>query len=282
MAKKKKEKKEVKVKSEIKVKAGAEAQVKTKKEVVEVPVENENLIKDKKQIKKALEALLFAAPEALNLKKLKKHLSLNGFCTEDLKKHIEGLQKDYENKGIQVTLSHGAYIFRSNPDCSQIIRALREEKPVRLSKSALEVLAIIAYKQPVTRADLDHVRGTDSGHLIRGLLEKNLVITQGHKDTAGRPLLYGTTEYFLETFTLNTLDDLPDINEFQRELDGNTTNGEEEMLQGAPSALDAIADRGDFDSDTPEEEIHLPELHTDVEISEESVHAELNPAETTA
>ena len=223
-----------------------------------VAVVSGDAVTDINEVEAAVTALVFASPVALSVKKLKNLLTHGGYDVSQLDLVLESLSQTFENKGIQLVKVSGGYQLRTNPKYTEIVQKLVEERPQRLSKSALEVLAIVAYKQPITRADIDHVRGTDSGHLLKNLLEKNLVRTEGHKETAGRPLLYGTTPYFLEVFTLGSLDDLPALEDFERELkDANTEDG---MVLDAdpgffdtPSGLDADADRGQFDARAEDE-----------------------------
>ena len=95
------------------------------------------------------------------------------------------------------------------------MQRLEQERPARLSRAALETLAVVAYRQPVTRAEIEHVRGVDCGPVLRSLLERHLVRIAGHRDVPGRPMLYGTTRRFLEVFGLASLEDLPSL----RDLD---------------------------------------------------------------
>lgn len=279
MAKKNKKKKSKKVEVEavenealenLESNTEEEAEAESDEEIVQKAIEGgiEDLNSDIEEIEKVIEALVFASPESLSFRRLKKILETEKFATENLKDVLESMIQRYENSGFRLVKVNQSYQFRTNPNQAQYVQRLSEEKPTRLSKSALEVLAVIAYKQPVTRADLDNVRGIDSGHLMKGLLEKNLVRTMGHKEAAGRPLLYGTTPYFLEVFELDTLDDLPSIEEFQRELDSEgDMDGEAEVNVYAAdpdffdreSPLAANPDRGDFD-DRSDEELYLPDF----------------------
>jgi segregation and condensation protein B len=208
------------------------------------------LVTDINEIESAVLALIFASPVALTSKKLKNLLTSGGYDVSQLDLVIESLTQNFEARGIQLLKVSGGYQMRTHPKHAELVQKLVEEKPQRLSRSALEVLSIIAYKQPLTRADVDHVRGTDSGHIVKSLLEKNLVRTEGHKESAGRPLLYGTTPYFLEVFSLGSLDDLPALEEFERELQESdvTVLDADPGFYDRPSALDAEADRGTFDS----------------------------------
>ena len=211
------------------------------------------------QIEQAIESMIFAAPQTLSLQKIKKILDKLDYATDSTNDIIQSIEQRFEKRGIQLKRVGKSFQFRTNPACAEVVKSIVEDKPARLGKSALEVLAIVAYKQPVTRSDVDSVRGTDCGHLFRGLLEKNLVRTAGHKDSPGRPLLYTTTPYFLETFDLNSLDELPALEEFQRELeDLDAIEGLEEGV----NVLAADPDRGEFDEPAEDEVIH-PDFSSD-------------------
>lgn len=208
-----------------------------------------DLITDADAIEQALEAIIFAAPRALSFLKIRNLMSKMKYDVSELKEYIESLRQKYESRGIQLVPVAGGYQFRTHPAQRDLVEKLVEEKPVRLSGSALEVLSIVAYKQPITRAEIDVVRGVDSGHLVKGLLEKNLVRIVGHAESPGRPLLYQTTPYFLEVFSLGELEDLPSLDEFQRELisQGGEASVLEAMPGEVPSQLAANPDRGAFD-----------------------------------
>jgi segregation and condensation protein B len=241
----------------------------------ELEIENPNLITDLSEITRALEALVFASPKAISLKRIKGILGTFNYDTRPVVEILDQLIEDSKERGFQLVKVAGAYQYRSNPTQSDILQKLLEDKPVRLGASALEVLAIIAYKQPVSRSEIDAVRGVDSGHLTRGLLDKNLIRTVGHAETPGRPLLYGTTPYFLEVFTLNSLDDMPSLEDYDRELAAkktadaeNNEDEENENIEGVDTAaleeaslffdhaspLAANPDRGNFDEPSEENE----------------------------
>lgn len=127
--------------------------------------------------------------------------------------------------------------FRSNPRHADVLRSTREERPVRLSKPALETLAIIAYRQPVTKPEVDHIRGVDCGGTIRILLDRDLVRIVGKREEPGRPMLYGTTREFLSFFNLPSLNQLPSLREFS-EL---TEESQEEIQQKLGPSLDDLS-----------------------------------------
>jgi|GEM_PF-252798 len=233
----------------------------------------DNLVTDEGEILRTLEALVFASPKAISLKRIKSILTSFNYDTRNVTELLQRLMNEYENRGFQFVKIAGSYQFRSHQSQSEVLQKLLEDRPVRLSASALEVLAIVAYKQPVSRAEVDVVRGVDSGHLTRGLLDKNLIRTVGHAETPGRPLLYGTTHQFLEIFSLDSLDDLPSLEEFDRELANNANidpSGDEDdatVLSADSESLDQAAlfhdhasplaaepDRGNYDEPSDEDE----------------------------
>ncbi len=170
-------------------------------------------------LKNIVESLLFVADEPLSLERLKK--IVESADAQEIRAALVALQTDYEqrNGGFFLAEVAGGYQFRSRPVYTTWIRRLVDPKPLRLSKAAMETLAIIAYKQPVIRADVEHIRGVDCGGVLRQLLERKLVRVLGRKEVAGRPLIYATSKKFLETFDLKDLKDLPsprEIEEFGR------------------------------------------------------------------
>ncbi len=218
-----------------------------------------NLITDRSEILKALEATIFASPKPISLIRLKNLLNAFKFDSSQLSEALEELVKTYENRGIQLVKVAGGYQFRTHPGQSDILQKLLEDKPARLGRSALEVLAIVSYKQPVTRAEIDAVRGVDSGHLLKGLIDKNLIRSMGHAETPGRPVLYGTAPYFMEIFGLNSLDDLPAIDEFDRDMKETSETGDAAdplVLASEFSPLAAEPDRGSFDAPAEDDVTH--------------------------
>ena len=166
-------------------------------------------------LKNILESLLFVAQEALSVERLKK--LVGEADAAEIRQALEVLQADYDSRkgGFYLAEVAGGFQFRTRPDYTAWIRRLIDPKPVRLSKAALETLAIIAYKQPVIRTDVEHIRGVDCGGVLRQLLERKLVRVLGRREIAGRPLIYATTKKFLETFDLKDLKDLPTPREIE-------------------------------------------------------------------
>ena len=160
-------------------------------------------------LKNIIESLLFVSEEPISLRQLKRIIP--GPETGDIREALKSLAEDYETRGTSFYLSEvaGGYQLRTRPRYAQWIKRLVQPRPKRLSKAALETLAIVAYKQPVLRSDIEHIRGVDSGGVLRALLERKLVRVLGRKEIPGRPLIYATTKLFLEIFGLKDLRDLP-------------------------------------------------------------------------
>ena len=166
-------------------------------------------------LKNIVESLLFVAEEPLAIEQIKQVLSLPD--TKMIRQSLNELMADYEERRGAFTLHEvaGGYQFRSRPDYVPWIRRLLQPKPSRLSKAALETLAIIAYKQPMIRSDVEHLRGVDCGGVLRMLLERKLIRVLGRKEIPGRPLIYATTKQFLQVFDLKNLKDLPSPKEIE-------------------------------------------------------------------
>ncbi len=132
---------------------------------------------------------------------------------------VAELNKEYIEQGraFEITEVAGGYQMRTLPQYSSYLQQTLKDRPLRLSQAALETLAIVAYRQPVTRAEVEQIRGVDAGAVLRSLIERKLVRIAGHREVPGRPMLYGTTRRFLEVFELESLEDLPTLRDL-REL----------------------------------------------------------------
>jgi segregation and condensation protein B len=170
---------------------------------------------DEFDIKPILESLLFVSESPVRLETLVEILPESN--KETILEGIHRIKTEYEDssKGLELVEIAGGYQFRTKPKWAEWINRLKKTKAVKLSQSALETLAIIAYRQPVIRPAIEEIRGVDSGWILRTLLEKGLIKIMGRRDLPGRPIIYGTTKSFLELFGLNTLSDLPPPKEIQ-------------------------------------------------------------------
>lgn len=173
-------------------------------------------------LKGLIESLLFVSDSPLSLDRLT--TLLEEFERDDIKASIAAIADECraEGRGVELATVAGGYQFRSRHEYADYIRRLKRVKPVRFSPSSLETLAIIAYRQPVTRAEVEYLRGVDSGGVLKSLLDKKLIRILGKKDIPGKPLIYGTTREFMETFNLKDLASLPTLREIQELADAGT------------------------------------------------------------
>jgi len=192
-------------------------------------------------IKSAVESLLFVWGEPLEAKAMAELFNLS---TSDMLHILRELVNEYEEKGrgLRIREIDKAFQLVTNPENDDYIKRLcTPVRTRRLSQAALEVLAVIAYKQPVTKGAIDQIRGIKSDRVIEGLMAKELVEEKGRSESIGRPILYGTTRKFLELFGFESLKDLPkleDINslvidedyeEYDGPVDGDELNGQMEI-----------------------------------------------------
>lgn len=183
--------------------------------------------------KHIIEALLFAAQEPLTLTRIQSIVDSDD--RKGILNDLEVLQKECrEQRAFDLVEVAGGYQFRTRPEFGPWIRKLRRQRAARLTQASLETLAIIAYRQPVTRAEIEHIRGVDCGAVLRGLLEKGLLKILGRKNVAGRPMLYGTSKRFLELFSLKDLSSLPDLPEIKDFEDASQTELTSFSVPGAP------------------------------------------------
>lgn len=168
-----------------------------------------------KSLKMIIEALLFSSEKPLTVKEIKD-------CVPDaerseIRNSLKVLQHDYDSLDRSFLLKEvaGGYQFRSRPEYGSYILRMYQKTPNRLSKAAIETLAIIAYKQPIIRQQVERLRGVDVGGILRTLMEKGLIKIMGRKELPGRPLIYGTTKRFLEVFDLKDLNSLPKLKEIK-------------------------------------------------------------------
>jgi segregation and condensation protein B len=169
-------------------------------------------------LKPIIEALVFASPEPLTLKALCR--MLDSEPKEDVEAALEALKRDYERPGgLQLVEVAGGYQIVTRPELHDWVRRLFDDhRTQRLSVQALETLAVIAYKQPITGPEIAEIRGVNTGGVLATLLERRLIRIAGRKRVVGRPFLYATTREFLVRFGLNDLGDLPKIEEMAEAL----------------------------------------------------------------
>ena len=166
-------------------------------------------------VKPILESLFFVSDSPIRLETIIEILPESN--KEAILEGIHRIQAEYgdSSRGIELTEIAGGYQFRTKPDWAGWVNRLKKGRAVKLSPASLETLAIVAYRQPVIRPTIEEIRGVDSGSVLHTLMEKGLIKIVGRKDLPGRPLVYGTTKVFLELFSLNSLSDLPKLQEIQ-------------------------------------------------------------------
>lgn len=188
------------------------------------------------ELKSAIEAILFIAGSPLSVDRFKN--LFEDSTQEQIEAQLAALKHDYDDRGAGIMLAEiaGGYQLATRPELATWLRKFRSVKvSTKLSKPALETLAIVAYKQPITRTEAEAIRGVNIGGIMRNLMERRLVKIVGKKDVPGKPLLYGTTPEFLQYFGLKDLSALPTLKEFQ-ELEAD-----EEIMEDVAVAEDAKA-----------------------------------------
>lgn len=177
------------------------------------------------RIKQIVEALLFVSEKPISLNQFKEILGSNDIEENTVKPVIEELKAEYlkDKRAFSIIEIAGGFQLATDSEFAPWIKKLfQRAREEHLSRPSLETLAIVAYKQPVSRVDIEHIRGVDTGGVLKTLLEKGLIKILGRKDTPGRPIIYGTTKEFLQYFGLNNISQLPKM---------------EEVAQGEPQSV---------------------------------------------
>jgi len=166
-----------------------------------------------------IEALIFVSEEPVTFKRLGE--ILDGVEDAEIRDAVRALGRNYEARqgGLYLAEVAGGYQLRTREFCAGWIKKLHGIRPMTISKAAMETLAVIAYRQPVMKAEIESVRGVDVSGTLKGLLEKNLIRIVGRKDVPGKPIIYGTSKKFLEVFNLKDLSELPTLKEL-KDLEG--------------------------------------------------------------
>lgn len=196
-------------------------------------------------LKNIVESLLFVAESPLDPEQVKK--AVPDAETREIREALEVLVEGYEQRpgGFMLCRVAGGYQFRTRPAYRQWIQNFLQPIPARLSRAAMETLAIVAYHQPVLRSEIEHIRGVNSGNTLKILLERKLIRILGRREIPGRPIVYGTSKKFLETLGLKDLKDLPTPAEI-----GERTNGEN-TRQSISSAEEQAPDPDDVPENNP-------------------------------
>lgn len=169
-----------------------------------------------KQLKAPLEALLFASGDPLSADKLAKILEIDELNVVELITELR-VELQQEQRGLTIVSVAGGYQLCTKADLAVFVDQLGGIQDSRLTTAAMETLAIIAFRQPVTRQEIEQIRGVNVDKIVNQLVDRRLIKEMGRKETVGRPILYGTTTEFLQSFGLKDLSDLPDISQFTTE-----------------------------------------------------------------
>ena len=213
------------------------------------------------QLKNIIEAALLTAAGPLPMVRLQALFAEETSPPDDdqIKATLETLSQEYAERGIELKQVSSGYRIQARQDMGQWLNRLAEEKPARYSRALLETLALIAYRQPITRAGVEDIRGVSvSSSIIKTLLEREWIRVVGHRDVPGRPALYGTTRQFLDYFNLQSLSELPElaemrsIDEIQREfeLSYSGENAENTVIEENETVAENPADQQTVTDDT--------------------------------
>ncbi len=244
---------------------------------------------EEERLRAILESLLFAAGEPVSLARLA--AVLENVPKEAIRKALNEMALGYAGgRGISLEQVAGGYQLRTPKEHALYVRKLLAAKPPRITRPLLETVAIIAYRQPITRPEIEQLRGVDSGGVLETLLERRLIKIAGRKEAPGRPMVYATTPEFLETFGLKDLESLPDVSEF-REVERSSEPASEQALETPEAQPETAPAQLEFDPpqesaeatetpDTPEETPVLAEPHEThpEESSPESGHRDDEPS----
>ena len=175
---------------------------------------------EREELKSVVENVLLAADQPINANELSK-IFLDGTDKDELHSILEELKEEYNSRNLQVVEVADGYQLCTRHEYNDFIRKyLKLDRSTRLSQPSLDTLSIIAYKQPLTRQEVDDIRGVDSSGVMKTLLEKKVIGPAGRKKVPGRPIMYRTTQKFLEYFGLKDLSDLPTLEDLREEIEG--------------------------------------------------------------
>jgi segregation and condensation protein B len=209
------------------------------------------------QIVSVVESLLFASEKPQGIAALKTGFQGTKVRSSDIRAAIEKLQIEYSNplRGVVIEEVVGGFQIRTKPENQKYLLRTVKARPFKLSGPALEVLSIVAYKQPCIKAAVDDIRGVESGHLMRGLLDRGLMHFAGKSELPGRPMMYETTRKFLEIFNLRNIQELPSLSEIDQLIPEGIGNVEEEKKHISDLTEPLSADSGDKTYSQGEEEL---------------------------
>ncbi len=198
---------------------------------------------DQSDKRRIVEALILGSPEPIPAARLAEIIPY--LKPAKAKELVAELNADYiaQNRSFEICEVAGGYRVRTLAEFAPYLQQTQKTRPLRLSQAALETLAIVAYRQPVTRSEVENIRGVDAGAVVRGLIERKLVRIAGHREVPGRPMLYATTRRFLEVFELNKLEELPTLRDLQELFPaGGLQESDASVEATATTAADSASD----------------------------------------
>jgi len=202
--------------------------------------------------KKIIESLIFSSPNPISLKQIRDFFSNEDLSELSLQNIINEIQISYENSGVQLVKVSSGYRFQVSEDCNEWVSNFYPEKPQKYSRALMETLALIIYRQPITRTEIEAVRGVGvSSNIIKTLLEREWIKILGYKDAPGKPAIFGTTKEFLNSHNLVSLNQLPkldDISEFSELEKRQLGLLDNEELDSEQRSAD-IADSDEYNSE---------------------------------
>lgn len=207
------------------------------------------------ELKPVVEGLIFAADEPMSIKDLFAIFNEQAAIEQvQIKEVLDVLKEDYEDRGLELKEVGSGFRFQVREAHAEWVAKLWQERPARYSRASLETLALIAYRQPITRAEIEDVRGVSvSSNIIKALLEREWVRVVGHRDVPGKPALYSTTKEFLDYFNMKSLEDLPPLSELK---DIDAINEQLNLSEGIEKA------ESDEQNSTSEDDKHMDEMET--------------------
>jgi len=247
---------------------------------------------EQQQLKNTIEAVLMSAEKPLKVNEIELLFAGDSDMPsrDEIRQALKQLGEDYANRGFELKEVASGFRIQVKQDYSMWVGRLWEEKPARYSRALLETLALIAYRQPITRGEIEEIRGVSvSSNIIKTMMEREWIKVLGHKDVPGKPALYGTSKEFLDYFNLKSLEDLPtlaelkDLDQIHQELDldlDNTAAGEEDDTV-ASAETDNTADKVDDNVDADAAEPVADEAEVEASADSESVSDEVDIADDT-
>jgi len=244
----------------------------------ESPIDTDGGLWPIDRLKPIVEAMIFAVADPLPTRRICD--ALDGATAAEVRAAALALQAEYVSRGVRLVEVAGGWQFRTAPEHHAPVRQLFKDKPARLTRAAIETVAIVAYKQPATRAEIESVRGVDCAAVLETLVERKVVKIAGRRDVPGRPLVYITTPYFLELFGLKDLKALPTLAELGDEIGNLVAAAEFAQNEEGDAAILPLEDEDPGDATVPKVRFQPAEAESEKAASEEEAPADSRPRDS--